>query len=123
MQRRRQNKIIKKKEKEVFEQARRTLECYPRDGGVMHRHLLLNFLMLVLLLSGSNAALIAAEKPDPKKDEINCRGATKHLFKEAAEGGIMEVELGKIAATKATRDQVKAFGRQMEQDHGKARRS
>jgi putative membrane protein len=42
------------------------------------------------------------------------------FVKELAEGGIMEVELGKIAATKATRDQVKAFGRQMEEHHGKA---
>ena len=85
----------------------------------MHRHLVLNFLILVLVLSGSSAALTAAEKSDPKKDEKLSRGDATFV-KEVAEGGMVEVELGKIAATKATRDQVKAFGRQMEEDHGKA---
>ena len=33
---------------------------------------------------------------------------------------MLEVELGKIAAEKAVNDKVKAFGRQMQEDHGKA---
>ena len=44
----------------------------------------------------------------------------QNFVKEAAAGGMMEVELGKIAADKATNDKVKAFGRQMQEDHGKA---
>lgn len=46
--------------------------------------------------------------------------ADRHFAMEAAEGGIMEVELGKIAAQKATNADVKAFGQKMVDDHGKA---
>jgi len=39
---------------------------------------------------------------------------------KAAQGGLAEVELGKLAMTHATNDQVKQFGKQMVDDHGKA---
>jgi putative membrane protein len=39
---------------------------------------------------------------------------------EAAHGGMMEVELGKIATQKAMRDEVKQFGQRMVDDHSKA---
>src|ERR1051325_9564503 len=42
------------------------------------------------------------------------------FIKEAADGGMAEVELGKIAAKTAQRDDVKQFGEQMVSDHGKA---
>lgn len=77
--------------------------------------LLFSWLILVLVLFGSRPALPAADKGENKLSR-----ADETFVKEVAEGGMMEVELGKIAATKATRDQVKAFGRQMEEDHGKA---
>lgn len=38
----------------------------------------------------------------------------------AARGGIAEVETGKLAAENATNPDVKAFGQQMVDDHGKA---
>jgi putative membrane protein len=38
----------------------------------------------------------------------------------AARGGIAEVETGKLAADKAISPDVKAFGQQMVDDHGKA---
>jgi putative membrane protein len=46
--------------------------------------------------------------------------ADHHFALEAAEGGIMEVELGKMAASKATNPDVKSFGQKMADDHGKA---
>jgi putative membrane protein len=38
---------------------------------------------------------------------------------EAAQGGMGEVELGKIAAQQGTSDEVKKFGQRMVEDHGK----
>jgi putative membrane protein len=38
----------------------------------------------------------------------------------AAQGGMMEVELGKLASTKAQNAEVKAFGKKMVEDHTKA---
>jgi putative membrane protein len=46
--------------------------------------------------------------------------AEANFLKEAAEGGLMEVELGKLATEKAASSQVKDFGKRMQQDHGKA---
>lgn len=44
----------------------------------------------------------------------------QRYVKKAAEGGLTEVELGRLAQTKASNDQVKQFGAMMEKDHGKA---
>jgi putative membrane protein len=44
----------------------------------------------------------------------------QHFMKEAAEGGLAEVELGNLAAQKASGGEVKKFGERMVQDHTKA---
>lgn len=44
----------------------------------------------------------------------------KKFAKDAALGGLTEVELGKLAAQKASSDQVKQFGQKMVDDHTKA---
>src|SRR5215212_3003654 len=46
--------------------------------------------------------------------------ADMSFMKEAATGGMAEVELGKLAQQNAQSDEVKQFGARMEQDHGKA---
>jgi putative membrane protein len=46
--------------------------------------------------------------------------ADQHFVMEAANGGMAEVELGKLAADKASSDEVKKFGQRMVDDHGKA---
>lgn len=44
----------------------------------------------------------------------------KKFVEKAAAGGTMEVTVGKLAAEKATMDDVKKFGQQMVDDHSKA---
>jgi putative membrane protein len=46
--------------------------------------------------------------------------ADKNFATKAAEGGMMEVDLGQLAAAKATSQDVKDFGNRMVTDHGKA---
>lgn len=46
--------------------------------------------------------------------------AAKTFMQEAASGGLMEVELGKIAAQRASSSDVKEFGQRMVTDHTKA---
>lgn len=54
------------------------------------------------------AAGAAAKAPDQK------------FVKEAAQGGLLEVELGKVASQKASSESVKQFGQKMVDDHTKA---
>ena len=46
--------------------------------------------------------------------------AVEDFLKEASQGGMAEVELGKLAATKATSADIKKFGQMMVDDHSKA---
>lgn len=46
--------------------------------------------------------------------------ADTKFMKEAAEGGLAEVELGKLASEKASSQEVKDFGQRMVNDHSKA---
>jgi len=78
-----------------------------------------NFILLLIFLLPS-----AAQAADTKNISP---GATSKLSKdestfvmEAAEGGMMEVQLGKLAQEKAGDEKVKQFGKRMEQDHSKA---
>src|SRR3954447_17890763 len=44
----------------------------------------------------------------------------KQFVTKAAQGGLAEVELGQLAASKGSNDAVKQFGQKMADDHGKA---
>ena len=46
--------------------------------------------------------------------------ADKKFVRDAAQGGMAEVELGKLATEKASSDEVKKFGQRMVDDHTKA---
>ncbi|HEY2907026.1 MAG TPA: DUF4142 domain-containing protein [Vicinamibacterales bacterium] len=58
-------------------------------------------------------------KPNAAKT-AKAAGSDQTFVMKAARGGLAEVELGKLAEDKATNDQVKQFGKQMVDDHGKA---
>lgn len=50
----------------------------------------------------------------------NVTAADKKFVKDAAQGGLAEVELGRMATEKASSDEVKKFGQRMVDDHTKA---
>ena len=56
---------------------------------------------------------------DTTKDS-SLSSADKHFVKEAAEGGLAEVELGNLAENKASSQEVKDFAQRMVKDHSKA---
>jgi putative membrane protein len=60
----------------------------------------------------------AASAADAGKGKLS--GDDADFVKAAASGGMMEVQLGKMAAEKASNSQVKEFGRRMQKDHSKA---
>lgn len=66
---------------------------------------------------------VAKDSNEDKSDAMNNADSTdkdKDFAVEAASGGLMEVELGKLAATNASTADVKKFGQQMVTDHSKA---
>ena len=72
-------------------------------------------LMLIVglfALGGMTMPAYSADKTLSSKD--------KHFMKEAAMGGLMEVQLGQTAQNKAQSQDVKDFGMRMATDHGKA---
>jgi putative membrane protein len=80
-------------------------------------------LCLVAVLP-SGLVMAASDKSGTAKSDSRKNGklssADERFVKDAAAGGMMEVELGKMAAEKAASDKVKEFGRRMQDDHGKA---
>src|SRR5438552_6663129 len=74
---------------------------------------ILAFAALVLML-----AFVPARAEETNKDKVSSKDMK--FINDAATGGELEVALGKLAATKATNDDVKKFGQQMADDHSKA---
>lgn len=58
--------------------------------------------------------------PDGNTGDSGRKMDDKKFVKDAAIGGMTEVELGKLAAQKASSDDVKQFGQKMVDDHTKA---
>jgi len=75
-----------------------------------------SFVLSLGLLLPIGTALAAESKTSNNK----LSGADSDFLKEAAQGGMMEVQLGKLAQEKAADEKVKQFGKRMDQDHSKA---
>jgi putative membrane protein len=60
----------------------------------------------------------AADKASSGSSQLSAMD--KHFVRKAAQGGLAEVELGKLATQKASSDDVKKFGQRMVDDHTKA---
>jgi putative membrane protein len=55
-----------------------------------------------------------------KQSANNLSATDKKFVRDAAQGGLAEVELGKLATEKASNEDVKKFGQRMVDDHSKA---
>ena len=75
-------------------------------------------LFVLLLPTGSGQA--ADNKTSTVGPKTKLSSDDANFVKEAAQGGLMEVQLGKLAQEKAGNEKVKEFGKRMEQDHSKA---
>jgi putative membrane protein len=78
----------------------------------------------LILTVGTAFALstpFTAAKDKPGMDKAAKASAAEIAFmKKAADAGMTEVELGKVAEKNGQKDNVKSFGSQMVKDHGKA---
>ncbi len=72
--------------------------------------------------TANSAPIIKSEpaKPASDKGDAVVTGGDLAFMNDAAPGGMAEVELGKMAASKAQNAEVKAFGQKMVEDHSKA---
>src|SRR3954470_23916371 len=112
-----------------------------REGFNMTRYVVTAGLACALALPAMSAAHSSAQptskpqtttpqtsKPQPSTHggaQSSTAGGTmaasdQAFAKEAATGGMAEVDLGKLAADKASNPDVKQFGQRMVDDHGKA---
>jgi putative membrane protein len=67
-----------------------------------------------------SCAVWANAQTSAKPAASAAQSADAAFVKAAALGGMAEVDLGQLAASKASDDKVKAFGQRMVSDHGKA---
>ena len=68
----------------------------------------------------SSSMGMAKSKASSAQSTSGLSPADQKFIKEAAEGGLAEVELGQLATEKGSSDDVKKFGQRMIDDHGKA---
>ncbi len=73
-----------------------------------------------LVLSFAPAALVSTFAADATENRGQLSAADYKFAKAAACGGMMEVNLGKVAADKSVNPAVRQFGQRMVTDHGKA---
>jgi putative membrane protein len=70
--------------------------------------------------SNSSPPSESKSKSDNKAKGDKLSSGDKAFMKDAAESGMMEVAMGRVAEKNASDSQVKNFGAQMVKDHGKA---
>ena len=85
---------------------------------------------LIIAVAGAMSIAVAAQQGSTSSSPMSSSmssaknsklsAADKHFVKEAAAGGMAEVELGRLASEKASSPDVKQFGQRMVNDHSKA---
>ena len=71
-------------------------------------------------MSDSNSGSHSGSSMSSSSTKSNLSLSDKKFVRDAAQGGMAEVELGKLATEKASSDDVKKFGQRMVDDHTKA---
>jgi len=78
------------------------------------------FVLTAAITSLPVAMLAQTNKPSAATGTATTSTADKKFVRAAAQGGIAEVELGKLATEKGSSEDVKKFGQRMVDDHTKA---
>src|SRR5262249_44413101 len=97
-----------------------SFEWITSEGGFPMRQ---SVVAAAAVLAMSAIPAFAAQNPSathPKKTSATKAVTDNTFVTKAAEGGMAEVEFGKLAVEKASNDQVKQFGQRMVDDHSKA---
>lgn len=76
--------------------------------------------LLPLAVAQTSSIPADSSNSDTHNPKTVLSAADKKFVREAAQGGLAEVELGKLATEKASNDEVKKFGQHMVDDHTKA---
>ncbi|HZR67370.1 MAG TPA: DUF4142 domain-containing protein [Terriglobales bacterium] len=77
-------------------------------------------LVFIALVSMLGMCAAAQTTDSSKSSSASLTATDRQFIKKAAEGGMAEVELGKLATEKASSPDVKQFGQRMVDDHSKA---
>ena len=83
----------------------------------------LNGLAVIAVITLTTSVAFAQDSTSPSghgKTSAGVAAADSTFMKKAADGGMAEVELGKLAAEKGSSQEVKDFGQRMADDHSKA---
>jgi len=78
------------------------------------------FCILPLVIAALSVAGVAAAQDSPAGKSPSVNVKDKMFMKKDADGGMMEVAMGKLAEEKGQSDDVKSFGKRMVADHSKA---
>ena len=70
--------------------------------------------------STTNSTAVSSNSNNSNTNSANTSAAKKSFWTEAADGGLSEVEMGKMAVKKAQNPEVKKFAQMMITDHSKA---